>query len=181
MIPISSIGIGLSISEAGSPSAADPIHFEYEPLSEDRQNVRRLVEATGFFYPDEVDVAEELVEERLEKGDKSGYFFVLVRRCGRLIGYGAYGPIPCTVSSYDLYWIAVDPDFQGHGLGRRILDEIERLIRLSGGTRVYVETSSRPRYASTRKFYQSCGYRIESTLENFYAKGDGKVTFGKVL
>ena len=100
---ITTSGKAPSISEATSPTAADPVHFEYEPLPEDRQNVRRLVEATGFFYPDEVDVAEELVEQRLEKGDKSGYFFVFVRRCGRLIGYGAYGPIPCTVSSYDLY------------------------------------------------------------------------------
>ena len=42
----------------------------------DRDNVRRIVSATGFFRPDEIDVAVELVDTRFEKGDASGYFFV---------------------------------------------------------------------------------------------------------
>jgi len=171
----------LPAAEVENTPGADTIRFEYEPMPDDRHHVQRLIESTNFFSRDEIDVAEELVKERLEKGDRSGYFFVLVRHCGRLIGYGAYGPIPCSVSSYDLYWIAVDPDFQGQGLGRRISNEIERLVRQSGGTRLYAETSGRPLYAPTRKFYQSCGYRAESVLKDFYDTGDDKVTFGKVL
>ena len=54
----------------------------------------------------------ELVEERLAKGTASGYYFVLVDQEDRLAGYSCYGPIPGTVSSSDLYWIAVHPDFQ---------------------------------------------------------------------
>ena len=40
--------------------------------------------------------------------------------CGEtvVVGYACYGPIACTVASYDLYWIAVDPQFQRHGIGQ---------------------------------------------------------------
>ncbi|MCG2778221.1 MAG: GNAT family N-acetyltransferase, partial [Desulfobacterales bacterium] len=40
--------------------------------------------------------------------------------------------------SYDLYWIAVPPDFQGKGLGRRLLKEVEKRISSAGGKRSYV-------------------------------------------
>jgi hypothetical protein len=46
---------------------------------------------------------------------------------------------------------------------------------------VYAETSSRPQYEPTRSFYRACGYRLEARLEDFYAPGDGKVIFLKVL
>jgi hypothetical protein len=44
-----------------------------------------------------------------------------------------------------------------------------------------VETSSRTAYASTRIFYENCAYRQEALLEDFYAPGDGKVVYCKVL
>ncbi len=143
--------------------------------------VRRLVEVTGFFHPDEVAVAEELVVEGLEKGDASGYHFVMADHYGRLAGYACFGPIPCTAASYDLYWIAVHPDFQGRGLGRRLLAESERRIKAAGGSRIYVDTSQRVQYASTRAFYERCGYRLETVLKDFYAVGDGKAIYCKSL
>jgi hypothetical protein len=33
----------------------------------------------------------------------------------------------------------------------------------------------------THHFYSSCGYRVEATLHEFYAPGDNKVIFSKVL
>ncbi|MGD8959998.1 MAG: GNAT family N-acetyltransferase, partial [Desulfobacteraceae bacterium] len=148
---------------------------------EDGPRVRRLVEVTGFFHPEEVAVAEELVLERLEKGEASGYHFVMADHYGRLAGYACFGPIPCTTASYDLYWIAVHPDFQGRGLGRRLLSESERRIKAAGGSRIYVDTSQRVQYASTRAFYERCGYRLETVLKDFYAVGDGKAIYCKSL
>ena len=148
---------------------------------EDGPRVRRLVEITGFFHPEEVAVAEELVRDRLEKGEASGYHFVMADHYGRLAGYACFGPIPCTAASYDLYWIAVHPDFQGRGLGRRLISECERRIKAAGGGRIYVDTSQRVQYASTRAFYERRGYRLETVLKDFYAVGDGKAIYCKSL
>jgi len=152
-----------------------------EICAEDMERVRKLVEITGFFHPGEIEVAVELVRERLEKGDASGYHFVMAEHYGRLIGYTCYGPIPCTQASYDIYWIAVHPDYQGRGVGQQLLKETERRIKSGGGLRVYVDTSQRVQYASTRAFYERCGYLMESLLPDFYAQGDGKVIYCKQL
>ncbi len=155
--------------------------FRNDVVAEDAERVRRLVDITGFFHPEEVAVARELVEERLAKGEASGYHFILAEHFGRLAGYACFGPIPCTDASYDLYWIAVHPDFQGRGLGRRLLAESERRIKAAGGRRIYVDTSQRVQYASTRAFYESRGYRLETVLKDFYAVGDGKAIYCKTL
>lgn len=158
------------------------IHYRRELRADDPAAVRSLVEATGFFRSDEADVAEELVQESLEKGEEtSGYSFLFAEDGTRLLGYACWGLIPCTVSSYDLYWIAVHPDYQGRGLGRALLSGAEAAIRKAGGTRVYIETSHKAQYQDTRAFYDRCGYRTEAILEDFYAPGDGKVIYARAL
>ncbi len=147
----------------------------------DRHEVKRIVEATRFFRADEVDVAVELVDERLAKGEASGYEFVFAEIERRVSGYVCYGPIACTVGSYDVYWIAVTPRCQGRGIGQVLLGEAERQIQQRGGRQVYIETSGRAQYLPTRRFYGSCGYEVAAVLPDFYDRGDDKVVWRKVL
>ena len=159
-----------------------PFSFRETVVPADGPRVRGLAAATGYFNDDEVKVAEELVVERLRIGEASGYFFVFAEdAAGTLAGYACFGPIACTVSSYDLYWIAVSPAFQNHGLGRELSHRAEAAIRARGGTRLYAETSNRPQYASTRAFYERTGFELASLLDDFYAPGDGRATYLKVL
>jgi hypothetical protein len=44
-----------------------------------------------------------------------------------------------------------------------------------------VDTSQRVQYASTRAFYESSGYRLETVLEDFYGQGEGKAIYCKKL
>jgi len=158
-----------------------PVTFRDEARPEDPQNVRRIVRETGFFYPHEVEVAVELVGERLSRGASSGYSFLFAEDAGRLVGYTCFGPIACTRWSYDLFWIVVGKDRRGRGLGRDLLARTEEAIAAMGGRRVYTETSSRDLYAPTRGFYLKCGYRQDAILEDFYGPGDGKVIYVKEL
>ncbi len=155
--------------------------FRDTVVPDDPARVRALAEATGFFRPEEVAVAVELVDERLARGEASGYRFLFVDAGGELAGYACYGPIPLTATSYDLYWIAVEPGRQGRGLGRALLAETERRIARAGGGRLYVDTSSRPDYLPTRTFYEHCGYGLAARLDDFYAPGDGKAVYCKAL
>jgi len=148
---------------------------------DDCAQVRRIVEATRFFRDDEIEVAVELVEERLAKGVDSGYEFLFAEQGGSVVGYACYGQIACTLGSFDLYWIAVDPARQGSGFGRWLLGEAEHRIRNGGGRHIYIETSGRPQYAPTRAFYAACGYEIAATLADFYEDNDDKVIWRKVV
>lgn len=158
--------------------------------SSDPAAIRRIVASTGFFRPAEVDVAVELADERLAKGEASGYHFALLDEPGalgdggeasRLVGYVCVGAIACTVDSFDLYWIAVDAAKQGQGLGRRLMGEGEALVRSMGGKRVYIETSSQPLYEPTRRFYLASGYVEQARLPDFYTAGDDKIIYARRL
>jgi GNAT superfamily N-acetyltransferase len=147
----------------------------------DVQAVREIATSTGFFTEEEIAVAVELLEDRLVNGERSDYRFILADVSDRTVGFASYGPIPCTAASFDLYWIVVHEAQRGQGIGRRLLEETERLIAAEGGRRIYVETSSREQYEPTRQFYLRCGYRIEATLEEFYGPGDSKMILVKAL
>ncbi len=148
----------------------------------DPEYIGEIVKSSGFFYPDEVAVAVELVRENLAKGaELSGYHFILAESGEKVLGYTCFGPIPCTKNSYDLYWIAIDNEYRNLGLGKKLLKESEAKIKALGGKRVYIETSSRDLYHTTRQFYLACGYRVEAVLKDFYDQGDDKVIYVKGL
>jgi GNAT superfamily N-acetyltransferase len=161
--------------------AADLMTLRREVVPTDVVAVREITESTGFFSQPEIEMAASLVEARLATGIQSGYHFLFAEREGRVAGFACFGPIACTAASYDLYWIAVHSASQRVGMGRFLLEESERAIWEMGGWRVYVETSSRAQYEPTRRFYQRCGYVEEAILTDFYAPGDSKIVFVKIL
>lgn len=157
------------------------LQLRSEVCSDDCQAVERIVSATEMFSVDETQIAVELVSERLAKGDASGYhFFILEDRQG-WAGYVCYGLIPCTTTSYDLYWIVVDPARHRQGLGRFLVQQAERAAQLLGGKAMYIDTSGQEKYAPTRQFYERCGYELAATLPGFYAIGDAKCIYRRWL
>jgi GNAT superfamily N-acetyltransferase len=149
-------------------------------LAGDPVAVRSLARSTGFFSAEEVQIAGDLVDESL-RAPAAGYEFLLADGPAGLAGYTCFGRIPGTAASHDLYWIVIAPALQGQGLGRHLLGESEARVRLLGGTRMYADTSSRPQYLATRRFYAACGYTVAAELPDFYRPGDGKVIFVRVL
>ena len=155
------------------------LSFRDCPRQSDISAVRGLVAGTGFFRTDEMEVAAELVAERLAKGPASGYYFHFAEEDGELAGYVCFGPIPCTIGSFDLYWVAVDKRRQGRGLGLRLVEKCEESARNMGGRRVFIETSGTERYLPTRRFYRRAGYAQAASLKDFYDRGDDKIVYRK--
>jgi len=152
-----------------------------EPSQSDIKSVETIISSTGFFRRDELDVAMELVNERLTKGSASGYEFLFAEYNNKTIAYSCYGLIPCTLHSYDLYWIASHNDFRNKGVGSYILKLTEEKIRKSGGHAVYIETSSKDQYLPTRLFYEKNNYILKARLGDFYDTGDDKCIYVKIL
>ncbi len=157
------------------------ITWRTDVAADDEGRVRDLVAATGFFTADEVEIAAELVRERVLKGAASGYEFVLAEMRGALAGYACYGPIAGSDLSHDLYWIAVQPEWRGRGIGDLVMRRVEAAVQGLGGRLLYADTSSSEKYAATRAFYLAQGFREAALLTDFYRAGDGKVIFEKRL
>jgi GNAT superfamily N-acetyltransferase len=147
----------------------------------DREPLETLICETAFFNAEEVEVALELIDDGLANGEASHYRFVVAEEETSVAGYACWGPIPGTTASADLYWIVVHPEHQGRGIGAALLQASEAWMASAGRTRVYVETSTRAQYDPTRRFYLACGYGLAAELADFYAPGDGKAIFLKVL
>ncbi|MCX8124340.1 MAG: GNAT family N-acetyltransferase [Spirochaetes bacterium] len=157
------------------------IKYRDFPIEDDGDALVAILEATGFFYPEEIDIALELLNEKLKFGDSSTYQFIFAEYESTVVGYICYGKIPLTKASYDVYWIAVDPHYQGKGIGYALLQQAEEKIRHEDGKHFYIETSGRKLYQPTHAFYLKAGYTIIAVFKDFYADGDDKLVFYKKL
>lgn len=147
-------------------------------VESDIELVTHVTRATGFFSDEEVDIARELATLNVAQGEAtSGYYFLVQDTENGIGAYACYGPIPGSQASYDLYWIVVSPTLQGNGVGRKLVQAVERRVSTAGGKRLYADTSSRDQYAPTRAFYHRCGFEQAAFLDDFYAPGDSKVIF----
>jgi len=155
--------------------------FREYAREEDLQAVEEIIRSTGFFYEIEIPVALGLLEDYLDEGEESGYFFLFAEEAGQTVGYACYGEIAGTEGSYDLYWIAVHDDQRGKGYGKQLLERTHETIRAKGGRLVVAETSSLDKYKPTRHFYLSNGYVEEGFVKDFYKPGDGRLTYVKRL
>ena len=144
----------------------------------DRRRIEEITRAVSVFRDDEVPVALEVFDGAV--AGSPDYVALGATVDERLVGWICWGPTPCTLGTYDLYWMAVDPAAQAVGIGTALLREMEG--RLAGSARlIVVETAGRPDYRPTRAFYEARGYRKASIIPDFYAPGDDQVVYVKAL
>ncbi len=146
---------------------------------EDRQTVLSFLAETGFFRPDEIDIAREVLDSALVEGPKGHYQSFVASVSHEVAGWICFGPTPCTIGSFDIYWIGVASAWQGRGIGRALTAFAERAISERGGRLLIVETSSREKYLPTRRFYEALDYLEAAQIPEFYGPGDHKVIFTK--
>ena len=142
-----------------------------------RARLEELTRATGLFRETEVATAVELLDEAT--GGDPDYRFLGAYDGERLVGYACWGPTPGTDGTSDLYWIVVDPEQQGMGIGTELLRAVESRLRADGCRLIVVETSSRADYAATRGFYEGRGYTRAAVVPGYYAPGDDLVIYLK--
>ena len=159
----------------------DSLMYRREIVPEDVMHVKNILNSTNMFTDAEVSIGIELVLERLLKGVASGYHFLFLDHNDAPLGFSCFGPIACAEDAFDLYWIAVRAESRNKGWGSILLKKTEEILRAQQARRLYVETSSTTRYASTRAFYLRRGYQEAARLEDFYRPGDDKIVFTKLV
>jgi D-alanine-D-alanine ligase len=151
-------------------------------MREDAAQIHSINARTEIFSAVETQTVDEMLEEYFSDGaEQCGYYFLVSKEAGKVVGYACYGPHSLTDQTFDLYWIAVDPQARGGGFGKKLLAAAEEAMRAVGARLVIVETSGLPSYESTRAFYHATNYLQEAVLKDFYADGDDLVIFTKHL
>jgi ribosomal protein S18 acetylase RimI-like enzyme len=122
----------------------------------------------------------EVFTAAAESGNRE-YAGLVAELHGRVVGVLAYGETPMTVGTYDLYWIASDPDLRRRGIGAALLQAMEADLRRRGARLVRIETSGTPAYDATRAFYERFQFGETARLPDFYRPGDDLVIFTRRL
>ena len=146
---------------------------------EDKEAVMAIIKRTKFFRPEEINIAEEVFDDSVSGDPEVSYQSFVAREAHKTIGWVCFGPTPCTVGTFDIYWVAVDPENQKNGVGTSLVQYAAAIIKSLKGRMIAVDTSGSQRYLPTRQFYEKLGYCKEACIKDFYAVGDDKVIYIK--
>jgi GNAT superfamily N-acetyltransferase len=141
-----------------------------------------MVTDTGIFTPGEIDVAMELIDIVLKDPNQKDYQIVcVVSEEDQLLGYLCYGIAPMTQGTIDLYWIVVDPSFQGKGVGSKLVAYLEVVAKGMNGRMILVETSSIPSYDKTLTFYARKGLRRWQGFDYYSPGNEDYILLQKIM
>lgn len=71
------------------------------------------------------------------------------------------------VSEFEILHIAVLPEFRNQGLGRMILEELEKQLKSTGkSVKIFLEASAINKFAI--KLYEKLGYKAYNERKNYY-------------
>jgi ribosomal protein S18 acetylase RimI-like enzyme len=150
-------------------------------VPDDTLKLKRLTAATGFFKPHEIDALQEVLDDYHAENQAEGHVCQTLELGGEPVGFVYFAPAPMTLGTWELWWIVVKNETQARGLGSEMLRFVEDEVRRRGGRVLFIDTSSQPLYDPTRRFYRKHGYEEHATLKDFYAAGDSKVIYRKVM
>lgn len=155
------------------------MEFSLRPMTaKDKPQLMALLRATPEFEPAEIPVAEEVIDIYLDCPGRD-YQITVAEVASKVAGYVVFGQTPLTLTTWDLYWMAVSREIRSMGIGGALLKSAEEAIQKAGGKLALIETSSKPNYLNTRRFYLRKGYKRVSRIVDFYAPGDHRLIFEK--
>jgi len=145
----------------------------------DAEVIENILKKVPNFNDKERLVAMELVQAALSDSKQTDYNIFVYEESGKILGYHCTGRRPLTDAVFDLYWIVTDPDHNNKGIGKSLIKHAEQFALENNARWLLIETSASEKYLPTRNFYLRNRYSIISEINDFYAKGDGLIIFGK--
>jgi len=148
-----------------------PIH------TDDLDRLKEIIDLNELF-PSEL--LDDMIQPYFEESSEDE-FWVTYEGNGVPVAIAYYAPERMTSGTYNLYLIAIHPDFQGKGIGWDMLNFVENHLRDRGERILLIETSGLPEFEKTRDFYKKNNYHQEAVVREFYAEGEDKIIFWKSL
>lgn len=145
--------------------------------SEDIPALQIVLDQTGLF-PSEL--LPDMMSDFLSHED-SPSIWLTCETDGLAVGFCYATPEELTDGTWNMLAIAVHPSNQGGGYGGAIVQHLEAVLREHGHRVLIADTSGKDGFAQTREFYRKNGYVEEARIRDFWAAGDDKVIFWKLL
>lgn len=145
----------------------------------DNAKIIDIISRVNNFNSEDKRIAIELINHYLEYDDGE-YLIDVILSDGNVLGYVCYGQASLTKGVYEIYYIAIDPNNQGRGLGKMLMQNVEK--KLVGKARmILLETSSDESYLATQRFYLKIGYAEIFRIKDYYDIGEDKILYQKII
>ncbi|MEL6205631.1 MAG: GNAT family N-acetyltransferase [Pseudomonadota bacterium] len=139
---------------------------------EDIPHLGAIAEAAGLFPADML--ADMIAPAFAEAPD----LWLVADHEGAPAGLAFIRPEEMTDRVWNLLALGVAPAAQGHGLASGLLAGVEERL---DARMIVIETTQLPEQAAARALYARHGYEEEGRVRDFYAEGEDKVIYRKVL
>ncbi len=131
-----------------------------------------IAEAAGLFP---AEFLPDMIAPAMNGGDD---LWLVAEENSTPVGLAFARPEELTDRVWNLLAIGVSPDARGSGIATALLHGVEQQL---DARMIVIETTQLPEQAAARAFYAKEGYENEGQVRDFYAKGEDKVIFRKVL
>ena len=139
-----------------------------------------LAEASGLFEPNQTEELAQMLDRHFN-GETENQDLWFTDDDNGVVGVAYVAPERMTEGTWNLYLIAIHPDYQRQGRGVALLRHVEQVLADRGERLLLVETSSLESFEYVRSFYRKNGYNEEARIREFYKAGDDKIIFRKAL
>jgi ribosomal protein S18 acetylase RimI-like enzyme len=154
---------------------ADSLHVR-ALLRADLPGVSSVLDDTGLFP---TELLPEMAEPFLS--GSADHLWLVICEGEAVLGFAYVEPERMTDNTHNLLAIAVSPARQNGGVGKALIEAVERRLADTGGRVLLVETSSLADFEPARAFYDGLGFAREACIREFYAAGEDKIVFWKRL
>lgn len=120
--------------------------------------------------------------EIIERFDKGHEIFFGFKKDDNLIGYVSLKPFFPGYNHCEIYWLAVDAENQGKGIGSTLVAFIESYAKEKGFRKIFLYTGKN--MTRTRSFYERLGYEFVNEFPDYYGFPSGlntAILYGKEL
>ena len=143
---------------------------------EHKEELQRVLTASGQFDADSINYTLETLDNHLENPDSEIWFTALENEP---VGFAYCAPEPITSGTWNLLMLWTKEGYEGKGFGRSLVSAVEAELKSRGARLLIVETSQLPEFETARAFYEKYGFTFEAEVKNFFAQGDNKLIYTK--
>jgi ribosomal protein S18 acetylase RimI-like enzyme len=128
----------------------------WTPVFDSLQNVMHT-DVYQAFYPNQWHVSQQKAVEDVCAAEDPNVWVAIDK--GATVGFVAV-KLHSEYSMGEIYMVAVDPDFQGHGIGSALIEFALVQMKDAGMSIAMVETAGDPGHAPARHTYEKAGFEL---------------------
>jgi len=101
------------------------------------------------------------------------HYVIIKAETRKILGVSGHTPDQYeTPGVYWLGWTYVAPNFQRQGLGSELLDHVIKQVGMLKARKLYLDTSSDPKYTFAMSLWKRFGFCLEGKLKDYYRNGE---------